>query len=367
MKIFYGTLPAAAIAVIAGCQKPTDLVCEVSPEIFLTTEKVTAPADGGKCSIVYRIDDPSVDGKMTPAPSDDWMSGFIVSDTLITFEVEANNTESLRNGSIVLNYTWADKSVTAEVSVIQPAVGMEPAVELGSLDNIPSAGGSFEIPYGIINPVDGGTVSAASEAAWIENLTAADGVISFSVPANEETRERSAVVNVRYDSDAGTAEASVTVTQNAAGGDYDCEYDMKFFIGYFYDGYGMNGEYNYFTWICDTQFGADGGFQNGGTYYLFDMYAAAAPDDPANPLPPAGTYNIGEEYDTADMTFTPDYSQVYSSADNGQILMNNFLVDGTVTVSYEGSDIVFEAFVTDETGLTHHVTYTGQVNYILDM
>lgn len=241
MKNILWTLPAAAIAVIAGCQKPTDLVCEVSPEIFLTTEKVTAPADGGKCSIVYRIDDPSVDGKMTPAPSDDWMSGFIVSDTLITFEVEANNTESLRNGSIVLNYTWADKSVTAEVSVIQPAVGMEPAVELGLLDNIPSAGGSFEIPYGIINPVDGGTVSAASEAAWIENLTAAD------------------------------------------------------------------------------------------------------------------------------MTFTPDYSQVYSSADNGQILMNNFLVDGTVTVSYEGSDIVFEAFVTDETGLTHHVTYTGQANYILDM
>lgn len=91
MKNILWTLPAAAIAVIAGCQKPTDQVCEVSPEIFLTTEKVTAPADGGKCSIVYRIDDPSVDGKMTHAPSDDWMSGFIVSDTLITFEVEADS------------------------------------------------------------------------------------------------------------------------------------------------------------------------------------------------------------------------------------------------------------------------------------
>ena len=239
---------------------------------------------------------------------------------------------------------------------------------LGSL-TIDADGGTDTVSYSIINPVEGGKVSASASERWISGLDCSteNAVIITSGP-NPETVRRSCVITLTYSySEGGKAETQINVIQKEAVS-YDFDMSLEIFTATWYGPlFGLDGEHRYYTWVSDMPFGADGGFQNGGTYYLFDMYAAAAPDDPANPLSPAGTYNIGEEYGTADMTFTPDYSQVYSSADNGQILMNNFLVDGTVTVSYEGSDIVFEAFVTDETGLTHHVTYTGQVNYILDM
>jgi len=70
---------------------------------------------------------------------------------------------------------------------------------------------SGEIAYSIVNPIDGTTLTAASEAEWISDITVAEDKVTFTTTANEGA-ERTATITLTY----GTLTKDVTVTQAAA-------------------------------------------------------------------------------------------------------------------------------------------------------
>ena len=65
------------------------------------------------------------------------------------------------------------------------------------------------------------------------------------------------------------------------------------------------------------------------------------------------------------MTFTPDLScRMYQNEDGS--VTRIMLSEGTLIISEEGGSVIFEAFLTDEDGETHHVTYSGPTEYVSD-
>ena len=365
-RSFLFFLAVAAFAVVTGCEEK--IVSETPPEITLDATEITIPGAGGQCEFVYSIENPVADGKLTANSEDGWMTDFTVaSDTMVTFVAEPNESGAPRNGLITLKYTYgADGEVTADVKVSQGVAGAAPEIELGAAPSIPAEGGDFELTYKIINPAADGKVSAASEADWLTLNADNPGVIAITAAANTG-EERKAEINVVYEYGDGRIEAAAEVIQAAAGqaSKYDYEYDMSCFDGIYYgQTYGNNGEYNYYTWISDIGFDADGYQMPGGTYYLFDIYVAAPPEDADNPLPPAGTYNLGSGPGmTEDMTFSYDYSNGVSIAEDGTSIFEAYFNEGTLTIRYEGSNIIMDAVLTDEKGMVHHVTYEGPVSY----
>ena len=138
--------------------------------------------------------------------------------------------------------------------------------------------------------------------------------------------------------------------------EYDHELTATVFTGELYDNMSNNGEANFYTFLSDRPFDSDGYADIAGTYYLFDIYAPASALE--TEALPAGTYKLGEPDATEEMTFGIDYSCVYLPGEDGR-----YLTDGTLVVTVEGDTYTFDAVLTDETGATHHVTYTGPTEY----
>ena len=91
--------------------------------------QILSPPAGGSASFVYSIDNPVENGRLEAEPSDTWMSDVTVTDDEVRFNVEANETEELREGSVLLTYVYGeDKTVNAVVNVSQAVMqsGEEP-------------------------------------------------------------------------------------------------------------------------------------------------------------------------------------------------------------------------------------------------
>ena len=73
--------------------------------------------------------------------------------------------------------------------------------------------GTGTLTYSVENPVEGRTVSASSEAAWIHNFDVKASTITFTYDENTGA-ERTGVVTLSYE---GAASVNVNVTQVAAG------------------------------------------------------------------------------------------------------------------------------------------------------
>ena len=232
-----------------------------------------------------------------------------------------------------------------------------------------AAGGEFSIPYTLTESYDDGVLSADCEADWISFLSCGESEVTFVAEANEELEPRSATVVLcyTYGEERDTVTARVSAVQAAADepeSEYDFEFNATDFSGtYFGNIYGQNGEYCFDAYLMDKPMDGDY-FAAGTTAYLFDMFTTA-PGDSKNPRPAPGTYMLGELYATASMTFTPDLSCRMYQNEDGTVTRTRFS-DGTLTISEEGGNVIFEAFLTDENGKTHHVTYSGPTNYVSD-
>ena len=225
---------------------------------------------------------------------------------------------------------------------------------------VPADGGDVTVTYEVANPVEDGTVSASSSESWA-TVTDDDtpGVVTVNVTANDSGAERTATITVTYTWAEGECSDKVDLVQPAAGstsGEYDHELTATVFTGELYDDMSNNGEANFYTFLSDMPFGSDGYTDSEGTYYLFDIYAPASALE--TEALPAGTYTLGEPYATEEMTFGIDYSSVYLPGEYGR-----YLTDGILVVTVEGDTYTFDAVLTDETGATHHVTYTGPAEY----
>lgn len=237
-----------------------------------------------------------------------------------------------------------------------------PEIDLGKLMNltVPMEGGEAVIEYRIVNPVEGGTISAKPTENWLGGFNYdTPGRIVFNVDENTADEDRSSIVTLTYTYDENE---SVTAQLNVIQASYDYVIDCTFMSGTYYGSqYGLNGEYNYYTILSDMEY--NDGAMDGGSYYAFDLYTASAPENPDNPLPAAGTYVLGEQGATADMTFAPDHTQALRTSVDGEVVFDVGFTEGTLIISYDGGVMHTEASLTDETGMRHYLTYSGNPDY----
>lgn len=208
--------------------------------------------------------------------------------------------------------------------------------------------------------MEGGTISAEPTENWLGGFNYdTPGRIVFNVDENTADEDRSSIVTLTYTYDENE---SVTAQLNVIQASYDYVIDCTFMSGTYYGSqYGLNGEYNYYTILSDMEY--NDGAMDGGSYYAFDLYTASAPENPDNPLPAAGTYVLGEQGATADMTFAPDHTQALRTSVDGEVVFDVGFTEGTLIISYDGGVMHAEASLTDETGMRHYLTYSGNPDY----
>ena len=135
----------------------------------------------------------------------------------------------------VLLLSGCQKEEKASPEPDVPAAGA-PVITLGQeLLSFTAEEGSYELTYAVENPVDGGKVSAGSDEGWITPFNCdTDGVVTFTVSANDEQQGRTARITVTYTYADGKVEAVADAVQEAAeaaeppAGQYDYDYDLEY-------------------------------------------------------------------------------------------------------------------------------------------
>ena len=401
-QVLYAIVAMAALFFVNGCQKP---VVE-PPTLKLDTTEFSAKAEGEVVSVPYTLTN-GVEGSevsVKPAADYDWAEFIGSSADAISVRVERNDTEEPRTAEFSVSYPGVSKDLSFKIN---QAAGAAPAPEydyecemtMSSLTYYADYGDNGEDNFSLTlfdEPLDAEGYPQPGHVSYcfdIYTASGTDGVLpagtyelgeefmtdagtfcpTFSeyIDENGETRyftEGSVVVSKNgdvYDVEAVlTDDAGEThhVTYSGAikadepEAEYDYEFEMTEFSAYYYDDFGLNGEINYYTWLSDLPFSDDGYTQVGGNYYLFDIFAAPG----SGHAIPAGTYTLGEYGATDAGTFTSDYSKYLYQGDGETIAsVEAYFTEGVLEVSVEGDVYTMEAVLTDESGKTHHVTYTG--------
>ena len=104
--------------------------------------------------------------------------------------------------------TWEIKNVEVVEGTVTPVImGVE------NPETIAAEGADVTVTYSIINPVEGVSLTAATEAEWITNIDCSvAGEVSFTVAENGESA-RSGVVTLSY---TGAEDVAVVVSQSAS-------------------------------------------------------------------------------------------------------------------------------------------------------
>ena len=341
-------------AVVNVSQQPGE---EPVPTITITTEDpLTLAADGGSYTIEYEITDPTEDGSISADAGDAGWITDINCDTegVITFSAAANDTDGERQAIVKVTYTYNGTETASDAITVSQQPGEEPVptITITTEDPLTLAadGGSYTIEYEITDPTEDGSISAdAGDAGWITDINCdTEGVITFSVAANDTDGERQATITVTYTyNGTETVSESIDAVQEANEPPvqgYDYEYEMIYINIINYGGTPCN----YYITMSDTE-----GDAYGTARYVLDIYANSDTS-----MPPAGTYtmtaNGGE-----DMTASSGYSSTRIEDESGNVIVNCKLAEGTITITYEGDTMIMDAVLTDVEGNTHHVTYNA--------
>lgn len=152
---------------------------------------------------------------------------------------------------------------------------------------------------------------------------------SFTADENAGAEPRHAKILVSYP---GARTAELSVTQEASSVRYDYDYQLSEFSGTLYKdefSSGFNGEHNFNIFISDLPLVHDK-YQSGGHYYNLDIFTDPSHGDAL----PAGTYVLGEAWETEPMTFTPEYSSyVFYGEDDWT---QGYFKAGTIEVAVDG-------------------------------
>ena len=339
-------------AVVNVSQQPGE---EPVPTITITTEDpLTLAADGGSYTIEYEITDPTEDGSISADAGDAGWITDINCDTegVITFSAAANDTDGERQAIVKVTYTYNGTETASDAITVSQQPGEEPVptITITTEDPLTLAadGGSYTIEYEITDPTEDGSISAdAGDAGWITDINCdTEGVITFSVAANDTDGERQATITVTYTyNGTETVSESIDAVQEANEPPvqgYDYEYEMIYINIINYGGTPCN----YYITMSDTE-----GDAYGTARYVLDIYANSDTS-----MPPAGTYTMtanGEE----DMTASSGFSSTRIKDESGNVIVNCKLAEGTITITYEGSTMILDAVLTDREGNIHHVTY----------
>ena len=235
------------------------------------------------------------------------------------------------------------------VNACQKPVVNPPVLKIPTTEFTANAdGGVVTVNYTLTNGVEGSkpSVDPVAEYEWVEDIAVETKAIKVTVAKNETTEPRTADFTVSYP---GADNVEFTINQAAAGAssEYDYEYTVAAFMGMLYEEAETYDNYQIYT--SSLPLTAEGGFDLTAVNYTFDVYAEAG----TNGAFPAGEYVLGEG--TAPNTIGKDNSNYTADAYETSTTFN----EGTMTVSIDGENYVFDITLTDAEGKTHHLTYTG--------
>ena len=227
----------------------------------------------------------------------------------------------------------------------QPTTEVELTVAQKSVE-IAFYGGNGTINYTLTGAEEGAKPTVEANQEWVSNITVADTII-FEAAMNGTTEQRAAIITVSY----GEQSQQVFVNQ-AAGYEIDVEFTATAINGEYY-GTKYSADPNYFVILS----------KNGTTgwsdlyldsYYRFDIYSKTPAGDVI--AFPEGIYT----FDYLDQGYGDTFGNYYS------VLIQTF-EDGNLTETKVDDGVIIvtenkvEAFITFETGATHHVVYEGSL------
>ena len=168
-------------------------------------------------TIEFKLENPVAGVEVEAKSNAAWVSNVTVKENTIEFVVAAND-GAAREAKITATYGMLEFKVTVkQAEYVAPA----PVLEITStLEAFAAEGGEGVLAYVLENAVEGVELQATADVEWITITSAADGVVAFTVAANETDTQRSGNITLTY----GEVSATAKVEQLFEGYDPNINY-----------------------------------------------------------------------------------------------------------------------------------------------
>lgn len=313
-------------------------------------------------TIEFNLENPVAGVEVEAKANAAWVSNVAVKENTIEFVVAAND-GAAREAKITATYGMLEFKVTVkQAEYVAPA----PVLEITStLEAFAAEGGEGVLAYVLENSVEGVELQATADVEWITINSAADGVVAFTVAANNTTSMRGGNITLTY----GEVSATATIEQYQEGYDPNMNYTVFSVIETWADSKNGGKQWNV-TFVekvelmgeCQTVISFY--MEEGNAQRIVDgTYSVANGGILVNSASQNGysTYrgNTSESMDITDAEFT-----VSVDTEAKQITINGTFQAATniVTLNYTGS--IRGMDLTESTGAANHVTewtsFTGK-------
>ena len=181
-----------------------------------TGDYIQVKTDGqpGKVTIVVKMLGGDTSSSITVQGSADGVTFSKVDSLTISgakndiLTLETTNAFAATDRYVRLYFNKGSNVGVGPITIAVPST--DPAISANATLSLACDATSGEISYSIVNPVDGASLTATTEADWISDFVVADDRVTFTATANTGA-ERTATVTLTY----STATKDVTVTQAA--------------------------------------------------------------------------------------------------------------------------------------------------------
>lgn len=184
----------------------------IDQSVIIVNDPETVTYMGSSVTVDYSIENPQEGVKLQATSKVSWITGVVVKDKSLTFNVSKNTDKSVRSGKIELTYGNAEPT---NVTVRQQAFENTVIKTSSSSLTVDAWGGNGKITYSITNPRPGAKVTARSGSSWLKNIVVGDGEVTFLASLNSNSSSRSGSIVLEYED---AEPVTVTVTQNTLGG-----------------------------------------------------------------------------------------------------------------------------------------------------
>ena len=168
------------------------------PALVITSENPLAFDQNEQMgTITYTIENPKEGVALTAKCNANWISQLAVQEanSQVVFLVAANSGDE-REAVVTLTYGMLEEKVTIKQ---EKYVAPTPEIIIDAANQeFEAAGDKGVIEFHINNAVEGVEATATSNVEWITIDSMADGVINFTVAANEEEIVREGVITIAY-------------------------------------------------------------------------------------------------------------------------------------------------------------------------
>ena len=183
----------------------------IDQSVIIVNDPETVTYMGSSVTVDYSIENPQEGVKLQATSKVSWITGVVVKDKSLTFDVSKNTDKSVRSGKIELTYGNAEPTnVTVRQQAFENAVIKTSSSSL----TVDAWGDNGKITYSITNPRPGAKVTARSGSSWLKHIVVGDGEVTFLASLNSNSSSRSGSIVLEYED---AEPVTVTVTQNALG------------------------------------------------------------------------------------------------------------------------------------------------------